>query len=187
MKINLLLTLIVGVTLFSCGKKEVVNEPASMGIVETMSSKKTFEPSRLINEENCIDESMRKELGENEVVKKVEADSDINFCNGLRVRVRIYKIKNGEHRAYGFAQSSSGKMSCLKQGKDFSKFPFLGYEGTLIGNGIKISLGGHQYSSDNKLIKSDKLKAKHVKFDVATYSGEMGFFENDNLKCWAIQ
>lgn len=186
MKTNLLLTLALGAVLISCGKKEAITEPSSMGIVESLSTKKTFEPAKSINEETCIDETMKKELGEKEVVKKVLADSDINFCNGLRVRVKIFKVSNSDIRVYGFAESSSGKLSCLKHGRDFTKFPLLGYQGTLLGNGIKISLGGHQYTSDNKLITSDKLKAKHVQFDVATYEGEMGFFENDSLKCWAI-
>lgn len=129
---------------------------------------------------------LQKELGEKEVVRKVMADSDINFCNGLRVRIKIFRTSGEDIRAYGFAQSSTGKLSCLKNSRDFFKVPLLGFKGTLTGSGIKISLGGHQYTSEQKLISSDRLMGKYVKFDVATFSGEMGFFENDTLKCWAI-
>ena len=186
MKTNMILALMVSSLIFSCGKKETVSEPSSSGIVDSLSTKKAFETVKPINEETCIDEVMQKDLGEKEVVKKVLADSDINFCNGLRVRVKIFKTSGDDIRIYGFAQSSTGKLSCLKNARDVKKLPFLGYQGTLTGNGVKISLGGHQYTSENKLISSDHLKAKYVKFDVASYSGEMGFFENDNLKCWAI-
>lgn len=176
--------MILSFLIISCGKKGT-SEPGSMGIVDTLTTKKNFSSDKLVDEINCIDNVLVKELGEKDVVKKVLDDSDISFCNGLRVRVKIFKISNGELRVYGFAESTSGRKSCLRQSGDFQRFPFLGDQGTLFGDKIKISLGGHEYTSEGKLIKSDRFKGKYVKFDMASYSGEMGFFESNKLKCYA--
>ena len=181
---KMLAILVFGLMLISCGKK-VSSEPKSMGIVDSLTSQKGFSSSKLIDEKTCIDDELLKDLGENEIVKKVIDNSDISFCNGLRVRLKILKMSSGDLRVYGFASSSSGKMSCLKQGTDFQRFPLLGDQGTLVGDKIKISLGGHEYDSENKLIKSKRFKGKFVKFDMTDYSGEMGFFEGNKLKCWA--
>ncbi len=176
--------MILGLLVISCGKKGS-SEPGSMGIVDTLSTKKNFAAEKIVDEKNCIDDALLSELGEKDVVKKVTDDSDISFCNGLRVRVKIFKISNGELRVYGYAESTSGKMSCLRQSGDFQRIPLLGDQGTLIGDKIKISLGGHEYTSEGKLVKSDRFKGKFVKFDMASYSGEMGFFESNKLKCYA--
>lgn len=183
MKALLILTLVF--TVASCGKKGVEMEPSSMGIVDSLTGKKDFELHKIVNEVTCIDNMLKAELGEKEKVKKVLTDTDINYCNGLRVRLKIFKISGDKMRVYGFAESSSGKSSCVKDGSDFNKAFLRGYEGTLNGDGIKISLGGHIYV-DSKLMKSEGRKHRHVEFDVATFSGEMGFFENNELKCWAI-
>lgn len=183
MKALLILTLVLAVS--SCGKKGVEMEPSSMGIVDSLTGKKDFEIPKVVNEVTCIDDMLKAELGEKEKVKKVLTDTDINYCNGLRVRLKVFKISGDKMRAYGFAESSSGKSSCLKDGSDFNKVFLRGYEGTLHGDGIKISLGGHVYL-ESKLIKTDGFKNKYVDFDVAAFSGEMGFFENNKLKCWAI-
>lgn len=174
----------LGFLVISCGKKGST-EPNSMGIVDTLSTKKNFSSEKIIDDKNCIDEALLKELSDNETVKKIVDDSDISFCNGLRVRVKAFKISDGEIRVYGYAISTTGKMSCLKQSGDYQRFPFLGAQGTLFGDKIKISLGGHEYNSEAKLVKSNRLKAKFVKFDMTSYSGEMGFFENNKLKCYA--
>lgn len=176
--------LVVGLLVISCGKKGTTG-PGSMGIVDTLSTRKSFTSEKMVDDKNCIDDILLKELAANETVKKVVDDTDISFCNGLRVRVKIFKVSSGEIRVYGFASSTSGRMSCLKQSGDFQRIPFLGDQGTLFGDRIKISLGGHEYTAEGKLIKSKGLKAKFVKFDVADYSGEMGFFENNKLKCYA--
>lgn len=182
-----LLILMLALAVSSCGKKGVTMEPSSMGIVDSLTGKKDFEAAKIVNEQVCIDDMIKTELNEKEYIKKVEEDADISYCNGLRVRVKIFKIKgDSKLRAYGYAQSSSGKSTCLRDGSDFDKTMFLGYEGTLNGDGIKISLGGHMYTSEKKLIKSDRRKTKFVKFDVASFEGEMGFFEDGELKCWAI-
>lgn len=181
-----LLTLMALTLIVSCGKKEVVTGPASMGIVDSLTGRKVSPAELVVNERACIDDVMQKDLRDEEVVKKVTDDSDIVFCNGLRVRLKIFKTSSNELRAYGYAESTSGKASCLKYAKDFKHYPLLGFRGTLQGDTMKISLGGHMYTSEGKLISSDQLKARVVKFDIANYSGEMGFFENDKLKCWAI-
>lgn len=181
-----LLILVLAISVSSCGKKGATMEPSSMGIVDSLTGKKDFEVAKVVNETTCIDDMVKAELGEKEHIKKVLEDTDINYCNGLRVRLKIFKISGDKMRAYGFAESSSGKSSCLKDGSDFNKVIFVGYEGTLNGDGIKISLGGHLYTAEKKLIKSDRRKTKFVSFDVASFSGEMGFFENNDLKCWAI-
>ena len=170
--------------LISCGKKSP-NESSSITNSDALSGKKSFSSENIIDDKNCIDEAIIRELGENDYVKKVIDDSDVSFCDGLRVRIKSFKISNGELRVYGFAQSTSGQSSCLKQGSDFKRFPFLGDQGTLIGDKIKISLGGHEYSPEGKLNKAKGLKAKFVKFDIASYKGEMGFFESNQLKCHA--
>lgn len=186
MKTNKILSLLILALTISCGQKEAMTSPASMGIIDSLAGKKVFNAENSVTEQTCIDEVMQKDLAEKEVVKRVMEDSDLVFCNGLRVRVKIFRTSNDDIRAYGYAESSSGKSSCLKSAKDFKHYPLFGYRGTLQGDVIKISLGGHQYTSEGKLISSDKLRAKVVKFDMANYSGEMGFFENDKLKCWAI-
>lgn len=186
MKTKTLLTLMALTLVVSCGKKESMTAPASMGIIDSLTGKRVFADEKQVTEQSCIDEVMQKDLGKEEVVKKILDDSDIVFCNGLRVRVKIFRTNIDDIRAYGYAESTTGKSSCLKYGKDFKHYPLLGYRGTLQGDVIKISLGGHQYTSEGKLIASEKLRAKVVKFDMANYSGEMGFFENDKLKCWAI-
>ncbi len=179
-----LLIMILGLVLISCGKKGT-DQPGSMGIVDTLTSKKSFTSDKKIDEKNCIDDALIRELGENDTVKKVVDDSDISFCNGLRVRIKTFKISNGEFRVYGYAESTSKKMSCLREGSDLKRFPLLGVQGTLVGDKINISLGGHEYSADGKLITSKRFKGKFVKFDVASFSGEMGFFEANQLKCYA--
>lgn len=185
MKAFLILTLVLSIS--SCGKKGVVMEPSSMGIVDSLTGKKEFELAKAVNEKICIDDLIANELGQEEYVKKVIEDADINYCNGLRVRVKIFKVSGEKKlRAYGVAESSSGKSSCLRDGSDFDKAFLRGYEGTLNGDGIKISLGGHLYTGEKKLIKSESFKTRFVKFDVASFSGEMGFFEDNALKCWAI-
>lgn len=182
---NLIFILSV-VTIVSCGTKKELLSPSSMGIVDALTTRKDFQRAKGINEVTCIDEALQASLNNEERVKDVDVDTDINFCNGLRVRLKVFKMSKTQFRAFGFAQSSSGKMSCLTQNKDFKKLPILGYEGTLIGEGIKIALGGHLYTSNNELEKSSKLLGKYVKFDDVNYRGELAFFENENLKCWAI-
>lgn len=184
MKALLLILLVLSIS--ACGKKGVVMEPSSMGIVDSLTGKKDFDITKVVNEQVCIDDLLKSEMGEKEYIKKVITDTDVSYCNGLRVRLKVFKMNGGKLRVYGFAESSSGKSSCLRDGSDFNKVFLLGYEGTLNGDGIKISLGGHLYTAEKKLIKSDRRKTKYVDFDVASFEGEMGFFENNDLKCWAI-
>lgn len=184
---KVLLIILLAMSLSACGKKSVSMDPASMGIVDSLVGKKGLFTQKIVNDETCIDEVLRLELGTKDTVKKELSDSDISYCNGLRVRVKVMKLSNGTIKALGFAEGSKGKKSCLREGKDFDKTLFLGVQGTLVGEGIKISLGGHAYTSSNKLITSKSFKNRHVKLDIASFSGEMGFFEDNALKCWAIQ
>ncbi len=184
---KVLLIILIALSVSSCGKKSVSMDPASMGIVDSLVGRKGVFAEKIISDETCIDEVLKLELGTKETIKKELSDSDITYCNGLRVRVKVVKLSNGVIKALGFAEGSKGKKSCLKEGKDFKKTLFLGVQGSLVGDGIKISLGGHAYTSSNKLITSKSFKNRHVKLDIASFSGEMGFFEDNNLKCWAIQ
>ena len=183
MKTFLLIILVLGLS--SCGKNGVVMEPTSMGIVDSLTYKKDFTSVKIVNEQVCIDDLLETEINEKEYVKKVITDTDISYCDGLRVRLKVFKMNDGRLRVYGFASSKSGKNSCLRDGKDFNKVFFLGYEGSLKGDGINISLGGHSYTPAKTLIKSEKHKSGYVKYDVASFKGEMGFFENNKLVCWA--
>lgn len=201
MKLNLILSLIAMSLLVSCGKKEILAGPEVSSSTSSKSTsasetqtpingkKPIVDPRKQpqVSDNICIEEAMKKDLEDKEKVSKITADSDITYCNGLRVRLKIFRFSTGDHRAYGYAISSSGRQSCIKQGRDFSKNLLMGYKGSLLGSGIKISLGGHSYDGDNKLISSKKFSAKHVNFDFSTFSGEMGFFENDELVCWSIQ
>ena len=85
---QMLAILIFGLMLISCGKK-VSGEPKSMGTIDSLTSQKGFSSSKLIDEKTCIDDELLKELGENEIVKKVIDNSDISFCNDLRVMLKI--------------------------------------------------------------------------------------------------
>lgn len=183
MKAFLIIILVFGLS--ACGKKGVVMEPSSMGIVDALTFKKDFTTVKIVNEQVCIDDLLESEINEKEYVKRVITDADISYCDGLRVRMKVYKMNDGKLRVYGFALSTSGKSSCLRDGKDFNKVFFLGYEGTLKGDGINISLGGHSYTPSKTLIKSEKRRSGYVNFNVASFKGEMGFFENNKLVCWA--
>lgn len=184
MKAFIILTLVFAVS--SCGKKGVVMEPSSIGIVDSLTAKKDFVVPKVVNEVTCIDDMMKEELNEKQSVKKVMVDTDITYCNGYRVRVKVLKITGDKKlRVYGFAESTSKKSSCLKEGSDFNKVFLRGYEGTLNGDGIKISLGGHEYSKEQKLMKNAGFKDKFVNFEETSFAGDMGFFENNELKCWS--
>lgn len=183
-----LLIIALAFSAVSCGKKSVLNEPSSMGIVDSLVGQRSnVADEKVINDVTCIDEILKLELGTKDTVKKELSDSDITYCNGLRVRVKVVKLGSGALKAFGYAEGTKGKKSCLREGKDFDRTIIMGVQGTLVGEGIKISLGGHAYTSGNKLITSKSFKDRYVKLDIAAFSGEMGFFEDGNLKCWAIQ
>ncbi|MBC7428656.1 MAG: hypothetical protein H7336_08605 [Bacteriovorax sp.] len=181
---KMLSILILGLFVSSCGKK-VIMKASPMSGSSALTMTKEFKSDKVTDDVTCIDNILVKDLGEKEIVKKIVDDSDISFCNGLRIRIKVFKISSGEIRVYGFAESSSGRTSCLKQGSDFDRVPLLGDQGTLVGDKITITLGGHSMDSNGKVVKSDHLKGKFVRFDGASYSGEIGFYEGAKLKCWA--
>ena len=180
MKAFLLIILVFNFS--SCGKKGVIMDPTSMGIVDSLKIKSEASVVKEVSEQICIDELLKSEMSDKEEIKRVITDTDISYCNGMRVRLKVFKMKDKKLRVYGLAESTSGKRSCLRGGRDFKKNVTLGtnYEGTLIGDGIKISLGGHEYTTSNKLVQ---VKRGNVYFNDTSFKGDMGFFENNELVC----
>lgn len=169
--------------LASCGRNDVVMEPSSMGIVESLIKREDSSLTKMITEKECIDDLLVNEMNEKEKVRKVVTDTDINFCNGSRLRLKIFKMNDTKLRVYGFAETSTGEMSCLRDGDDFKKVFLKGHEGTLTGEGIKISLGGHLYKDNKKLIKSENRKVQYVTFKDTAFQGDIGLFVNNELLC----
>jgi hypothetical protein len=202
MKSTLVLAMISATILVSCGKKEYILGPESSssssstnsstnnGKTDPVNGKKTIVDPKtqpVVDDKICIDNAKEKDMEEKEKLEDITDDADVIYCNGLRVRLKIFKFTSGEYRAYGFAISSSGRQSCIRSGRDFKRVSLLGFKGTLLGSGMKVSLGGHKYDADNKLIPSKKLSGKLVNFKREEFSGEMGLFENDVLTCYSIQ
>lgn len=186
MKQIILCLLVFNLMIVSCGKRHV-----GPSVLETISSETSFKnliDNKVdINERSCIDELLAKELEAGESIKKLVINTDIDFCNGVRVRLKTYKFASKKYKAYGFVRSNSGHESCLKETEDFSNTQFFGDKGVLVGDDVLIILGGHQFNSDKRVIPSEHRLARFVKFDWKTYKGEMAFFEKDKLRCWAIQ
>ena len=182
MKASLLIVIILALS--SCGKKGVVMEPTSMGIVDSLKTKSEAIVVKEVSEQVCIDDLLKTEMNEKEKIRRVLTNTDISYCNGMRVRLKVFKMKDGNLRVYGMADSSSGKRTCLRDGADFKRKSILGnYEGSLIGDGIKISLSGHEYTSDNEIIKR---KGSNLYFEDQSFKGDMGFFENNELVCTSM-
>lgn len=168
----------------SCGKSTLM-PPATKNTFNNQPQLNRLGDS-IIGDKTCIDDKLINELEEDELTKKTIDDADINFCNGLRIRIKIIKTTKNKTLVYGFAESSSGRRTCLREDKDFKRILFLGSRGSLVGEEIKISLGGHSYDSKGKLIKSAHLSGRNVDFKIASFSGEIGFFEKGKLKCWSM-
>ena len=148
--------------------------------------KANFPQPEVIDEETCIDDKLGKELDSGEKLKKVIINADVKFCNGVRIRVKSVKFESNKYKAYGYVQSNSGHDSCLRETKDFKHSLFLGDQGTLEGDTIKIALGGHDYDKDGKLTLSEHSIDKYVKFAWDNYTGELAIYEKGKLRCWAI-
>lgn len=144
-----------------------------------------------INERNCIEEKLAKELDSGESIVKMVINSDIDFCNGVRVRLKSYLFSSKKYKVFGFVRSNSGAETCLVESDNYTHkrvmMKSVGDEGVLVGENIKILLGGHEFDSDNKLKPSEHKLARFVRFEWGTYHGEMGIVEKDRLRCWAIQ
>lgn len=174
-------------TLTSCLNKTKKDE-ASIGqsVNTVVIAEKSFDEV-IINEKSCIDAPLAKELESGESIKKLVVNSDVDFCNGVRVRLKTYQFSSKKYKAFGFVRSNSGHESCISESEDFTRTMFLGDRGVLVGDKVKILLGGHQFNSDNKLVPSEHRLARYVKFEWGSYQGEMGFIEKGKLRCWAIQ
>lgn len=176
-------------TLFaiSCGKK-TEQAPAVYEFSNGVSTETTkFDKKELVNDHTCIDTPLNKDLDAGESIKKLVFNTDMDFCNGVRVRLKAYQFTSKKYKAYGFVRSNSGHETCIKESDNFTHTPFLGEKGVLIGENVKILLGGHQFDSNNQLVPSDRRLSRYVKFEWGAYKGELAFMEKGKLRCWAIQ
>ena len=170
--------------LTACGSKSTA--PSSQ--VETNKVTTTIAiVSANIDEHTCIDEKLTKYLDSGESIKKMIANADIIFCNGVRLRLKTYQFTSKKYKAYGYIRSNSGLESCLTESTDYTHTIFLGDQGVLNGNNIKILVGGHYFDSNNKLVPSEHKLASHVKFDWENFNGELAIFEKDKVRCWSNQ
>ncbi|MGZ3806784.1 MAG: hypothetical protein ACXVCE_01760 [Bacteriovorax sp.] len=139
-----------------------------------------------IDERTCIDDQLNIDLSSSSV-KKMIVNTDITFCNGTHLRLKTYKLGPKKYKALGLVISNSGRESCLKESEEFSKVWPLGDRGVLVGDNIKITLGGHELDSNNKLVSSKHFFKRQVKFTEDKFSGEMAIFENGKLSCFEMQ
>ena len=190
MKHKKILILLFSLIAVSCGKKSTLNPPVFSDT--NRASTKTdinvnLEVAPEVNERNCIDDKLNKDLDAGESVFKIFINTDFTFCSGVRLRLKSYLFSSRKYKAYGFVRSNSGKETCLTESESFDHKFLLGDQGVLDGNEIKILLGGHSFDENNKLKLSDHLLARTVKFDWGSYRGELAIFEKGKVKCWGIQ
>jgi hypothetical protein len=183
MKIKLTGILLIIFAAASCGKKSTI---VSAPQFETKALTVKADVAKDDIEHTCIDDKLNKDLESGDSIKKMITNSDLIFCNGVRLRLKTYQFASKKYRAYGYVRSNSGSDSCLSESDNFAH-SLLGDQGVLNGDDIKILIGGHQFDSDNKIVPSEHRLARHVKFDWGTYSGEMAIFEKGKVRCWAIQ
>lgn len=171
----------------SCGKKTEI-APAVYEFSNSVSTESTkFERKDLVNDRSCIDAPLTKDLDSGESIKKLIVNTDLDFCNGVRLRLKAYQFSSKKYKAYGFVRSNSGHETCIRESDEFSHTAFLGDKGVLMGDNIKILLGGHEFNSNNMLVPSDRRTARYVKFEWGEYKGELAIMEKGKLRCWAIQ
>lgn len=191
MKTSLLILLVLNFTAISCGKKSEIAPPMFATANSVIKTDSKIIDKTEINERNCIEEKLAKELDSGESIVRMVINSDIDFCNGVRVRLKSYLFSSKKYKVYGFVRSNSGHETCVQESDNYTHkrvmMKTVGDEGVLVGENIKILLGGHEFDSDNKLKPSEHKLARFVRFDWGTYHGEMGIVEKDRLRCWAIQ
>lgn len=170
----------------SCGSKTKVEHSMFATSNSVSAEKNIISEKEEVSERTCIDQALVKELDAGESIKKLVANTDLDFCNGVRVRLKTYQFTSKKYKAFGFVRSNSGHETCIKESDNFSHTIFLGDKGVLIGENIKILLGGHQFNSDNQIVASENRLARYVKFDWGDYSGELAIVEKGKLRCWAI-
>lgn len=190
MKTKLIGIFILILAAASCGKKSIV-ETASFESIKALTDNNQIAAKDDVDEHTCIDAKLTKDLDSGESIKKMVSNTDITFCNGVRLRLKTYQFASKKYKAYGYVKSNSGNESCLIESDDFTLSSILGFsrgdQGVLNGNGIKILVGGHQFDSDNKVVPSEHKLARHVKFEWGSYSGELAISEKGKVRCWAIQ
>lgn len=167
--------------LASCGNEKIVNAPATSTVSNSNQSRSLLTEG-MVDEVTCIDDVLSTYSHSSGFISKIVENTDITFCNGKRLRLKVYKLSNNEHLALGYLDGLS-KVRCLRSDIDFKKKPLIGYDGTLKGLDVKVGLGGFSYDG-KKLQKSKKLKEKHVRFDLTSFKGGMSIFEDDKLACW---
>lgn len=186
MKNSFTYLLLISFTVISC-KETAIIEPAMFAISDAVSETSKTITSDEVSERACIDNLLSKELDAGESIRSLVVNTDVDFCNGVRVRLKTYKFASKKYKVFGYVRSNSGHETCIKESEDYTHTAFIGDKGVLIGNDIKILLGGHQFNSDNKIIPSEHRLARFVKFDWGSYNGEMALMEKGKLRCWAIQ
>ena len=187
---KVLLIMMMTLTVVACGKKDIRMEPANMGIVDSLSGKKDLTEEKIVNEQVCFADAIKKDVyfsgvNNNGIVEAAET----SFCDGkIKFSLKVYKALNKEIRVYGIVEDIvSGKKSCLKNDKDYHRtLIFNQHQGTLVGDGVKIALGGHEYTTNGKLIPSAYHKLGYVKFDDTTFRGEIAYYEGNTRNCWGI-
>jgi hypothetical protein len=182
----------------ACGKKSII-EKGMLGTGTESSESTSKEIAALedekVDDQNCIDNKLNKDLDSGETISKLRVNNDITFCNGVRVRLKFYLFTSKKYKAYGYVISNSGVKTCISEATDlthkyvvsFLKLGNLGEQGVLQGNhGIKILLGGHEFD-ENKELVTNKVFPYVRLGSWGNYTGEMAFFEKDKLQCRAIQ
>lgn len=186
MKIKFITFFLVIFAAISCGKKSTVGPPQFEG-TNAFTNNNDAAVIEQVDVHKCIDDKLTKDLDSGDSIKKMVVNDDFTFCNGVRIRLKTYQFSSNKYKAYGHVQSNSGYESCLTESPDFTHRMLLGDQGVLIGNDIKILIGGHQLDSDNKILPSEHRLARYVKFTWGSYSGELAIFEKGKLRCWGIQ
>ncbi len=174
--------------LLSCGKKSII-ESSFLGGSDsrTTADAQTASNAGVVDERNCIDKKLTIDLDSGESIAKMVVNTDVTFCNGVRLRLKTYQFISKKYKAYGFVRSNSGRETCIEEANSLTHKWKLGDDGVLEGQEIKILLGGHQFDSDNKVIPSEHRLARRVTFEWGSYNGEMAIYEKGKVRCWAIQ
>lgn len=179
--------IILSLFALSCGNKSTVAPSMFESSSSNNLERRLDSDDTTINERVCIDQRLTKDLDAGESIRKLVANSDFDFCNGVRLRLKTYQFASKKFRVYGFVRSNSGKETCLRESDDFIHSTLRGEKGTLVGENIKILLGGHRFNSDNSIEPSEHKLARYVKFEWSEYKGELAIHEKGKLRCWAIQ
>jgi hypothetical protein len=172
----------------SCGKKGSSISSLFNSRNDSLSTNTQNQRDNLhVSEHNCIENKLNRDLDGGESIAKMTANTDITFCNGIHLRLKTYQFVSKKYKAYGFIESNSGRESCIQDSSGLTHNKLFGDHGVLVSDSMKILLGGHRFDADNNLVPSDHFIYRNVRFDWGSYTGEMAFYENGKVRCWAIQ